>query len=175
MMSDSRHSCELCVSDGGKRLWRNAFCRIVSVADPDYPGFCRVILNQHVAEMTDLPDDERQALMRVVFAVEAVVREVVRPDKINLASLGNMVPHVHWHIIPRWREDRCFPNPIWAPAQRDAAASRTVSQTTTLTTAPATLDPTPASQLADELANKLAVALERRLGPTEQLSVGGPS
>ena len=74
MMSDSSRTCELCVSDGGKLLWRNAFCRIVSIADPDYPGFCRVILNRHVAEMTDLADDEQQELMRIVFAVEAVVR-----------------------------------------------------------------------------------------------------
>lgn len=171
MMNESSRTCELCVSNGGRLLWRNAFCRIVSVADPDYPGFCRVILNRHVAEMTDLADDEQQELMRVVFAVEAVVREVVKPDKINLASLGNMVPHVHWHVIPRWREDRCFPNPIWAPAQREATAS----QATNLTTAPAAIDPTRVLQLADELSNKLAVALAKRLGPPEMLSDGGQS
>ena len=163
MMSDSSRTCELCVSDGGKLLWRNAFCRIVSIADPDYPGFCRVILNRHVAEMTDLADDEQQELMRIVFAVEAVVRSVVKPDKINLASLGNMVPHVHWHVIPRWREDRCFPNPIWAAAQREATASQA--------TAPAAIDPTRVRQLADKLANEL----DKRLGPTEELQDGGQS
>ena len=163
MMSDSSRTCELCVSDGGKLLWRNAFCRIVSIADPDYPGFCRVILNRHVAEMTDLADDEQQELMRIVFAVEAVVRSVVKPDKINLASLGNMVPHVHWHVIPRWREDRCFPNPIWAVAQREATASQA--------TAPAAIYPARVLQLADEL----AVALSQRLGPPEALLDGGLS
>ena len=155
MMNDSSRTCELCVSNGGKLLWRNALCRIVSVADPDYPGFCRVILNRHVAEMTELADDEQQELMRVVLTVEAAVREVVKPDKINLASLGNMVPHVHWHIIPRWREDRCFPNPIWATALRPAA------------TIAAANDPTRVTQLIE--------ALAKRLGPTEMLENGGQS
>ena len=145
MMNDSNRCCDLCASTGGELLWKNAFCRIVSVADPDYPGFCRVILNRHAAEMTDLTNDEQQALMHIVFTVEAVVRDVVRPDKINLASLGNVVQHVHWHVIPRWREDRCFPNPIWAAPQRTA------------TGVPESDDPTRVRQLAD--------ALERRLGP----------
>lgn len=120
--SKSFESCELCTSPGGELVWENALCRVVSVADPDYPGFCRVILNRHEREMTDLPENEQHALMRIVLAVEAAVRRVLNPDKINLASLGNMTPHVHWHIIPRWREDRCFPNPIWGAAQRKAAS-----------------------------------------------------
>ena len=120
--SESLETCELCSSSGGERVWENALCRVVSVADPDYPGFCRVILNRHEREMTDLPENEQQELMRIVLAVEATVRRVLNPYKINLASLGNMTPHVHWHIIPRWREDRCFPNPIWGQAQRNEAS-----------------------------------------------------
>ena len=117
--SESLENCELCSSSGGELVWENALCRVVSVTDPDYPGFCRVILNRHEREMTDLSENEQQELMRIVLAVEATVRRVLNADKINLASLGNMTPHVHWHIIPRWREDRCFPNPIWGLAQRN--------------------------------------------------------
>ena len=62
---------------------------------------------------------ERDQLMAVVFAVEAAVRETMQPDKMNLASLGNMTPHVHWHVVPRFRDDRHFPNPIWAAPQRE--------------------------------------------------------
>jgi diadenosine tetraphosphate (Ap4A) HIT family hydrolase len=87
---------------------------VIWVDDPDYPGFCRVILNAHVKEMTDLPDTDRQRLMAVVFAVEAAVREVLNPDKVNLASLGNVVPHLHWHVIPRFADDRHFPDAVWA-------------------------------------------------------------
>lgn len=110
--------CVLCATDPSTVLWRDGFCRVIWVDEPAYPGFCRVILGAHVSEMTDLPLAARQRLMAVVFEVEAAVREVCRPDKINLASLGNMVPHVHWHVIPRWADDRCFPDAIWAPARR---------------------------------------------------------
>ena len=123
-MAERSDFCELCTTTGGTLAWKGALCRVVIVDDPDYPGFCRVILNRHAAEMTDLTTDEQQELMRIVFVVETVVREVVKPDKINLASLGNMVPHVHWHVIPRWRNDRCFPDPIWAPARRHPALAR---------------------------------------------------
>jgi diadenosine tetraphosphate (Ap4A) HIT family hydrolase len=115
-------SCELCTSIGGELVWGNTLCRVVNIDDPDYPGFCRVILNRHEREMTDLSEDAQQEMMRVVFAVEATLRRLLNPDKINLASLGNMTPHVHWHVIPRWRGDRCYPNPIWASAQRTDAS-----------------------------------------------------
>lgn len=112
--------CPLCACADEAVLWRDGFCRVIWVDDARYPGFCRVILNAHVREMTDLPAEQRRRLMEVVFAVETAVREVVRPDKINLASLGNVVPHVHWHVIPRWVDDVNFPEPIWATAQRAA-------------------------------------------------------
>jgi diadenosine tetraphosphate (Ap4A) HIT family hydrolase len=99
-------------------LWRDDFCRVVWVDDPDYPGFCRVILNEHVKEMTDLPVPRQGRLMTVLLTVEATVREALHPDKINLASLGNMVPHLHWHVIPRFADDRHFPDAIWAPPRR---------------------------------------------------------
>jgi diadenosine tetraphosphate (Ap4A) HIT family hydrolase len=112
--------CEFCESPGGPVLWRNELCRVVRVDEPDYPGFVRVILNRHAGEMADLDSTERDGLMAVVFAVEAAVRETMRPDKMNLASLGNMTPHVHWHVVPRFADDRHFPHPIWATPQREA-------------------------------------------------------
>lgn len=111
-------TCPLCFPADEALLWSDAFCRVIWVEDAHYPGFCRVILNTHVKEMTDLPSQDRTRLMDVVFVVEAAVRAAVRPDKINLASLGNMVPHVHWHIIPRWADDVNFPDAVWAPARR---------------------------------------------------------
>ena len=106
-------ACELCDALGGELLWQDEVCRVVRVNDPDYPGFCRVIWKRHVQEMTDLTADERRHLMAVTFAVERALRQVLSPDKINLASLGNVTPHLHWHVIPRYTDDRHFPNPIW--------------------------------------------------------------
>lgn len=109
-------NCPLCQNAGGEMVWQNELARIVLADEPDYPGFCRVILQQHAAEMTDLPAEQRQALMDIVWAVETVVRNTLQPTKINVASLGNVVPHVHWHIIPRWQDDMHFPAPIWGTA-----------------------------------------------------------
>ncbi|MBK7952770.1 MAG: HIT family protein [Candidatus Accumulibacter sp.] len=114
--------CELCESPGGEVVWESDLCRVVLVGEPDYPGFCRVILQRHLREMTDLPKPERLQLMNVLFAVETAIRSLCQPDKINLASLGNMTPHVHWHLIPRWRDDRHFPLPVWAMPQRVTSA-----------------------------------------------------
>ena len=112
--------CELCTTAGGIILWQDALCRVVQIDDHDYPGFCRIILNRHVKEVTDLKRTDREHLMLVVFAVEEAVREVMHPDKINLASLGNMTPHVHWHVIPRFKRVRHFPNPIWGESKRES-------------------------------------------------------
>jgi diadenosine tetraphosphate (Ap4A) HIT family hydrolase len=59
-----------------------------------------------------------------VLRTEKAIRHVMQPDKINLASLGNVVPHLHWHVIPRWRDDRHFPAPVWAAPARDATPRR---------------------------------------------------
>ena len=109
--------CELCIKPGDV-VYRHEKYRVILVDDENYPGFCRVIWNEHVKEMTDLSRADRIQLMDAVWRVEDAVRQVMRPDKINLASLGNMVPHLHWHVIPRYREDLHFPSPIWSQTQR---------------------------------------------------------
>lgn len=114
-------ACELCEEGGGEVLFRNEQLRIVLVDDAQYPGFCRVIWNAHVAEMTDLQPEQRSVLMKTVCQVESALREVMQAEKINLASLGNMVPHLHWHLIPRFSDDAHFPNPVWAAVQRQTA------------------------------------------------------
>ena len=113
-------SCPLCTAHGETVLWQDSSCRVVLVDDPDYPGYCRVIWQAHAKEMTELTASERSHFMDVVFAAEAVLCELLQPDKINLASLGNQTPHLHWHVIPRYRKDVNFPNPIWSARLRDA-------------------------------------------------------
>jgi len=115
-------ACELCGGDGGRLLWRDAQLRVVAVDDADYPGFVRVIWNEHVREWTDLPGAARAHLLQVLAVVEQGVREVMQPHKVNLASLGNVTPHLHWHVIPRYADDAHFPQPIWGQRQRDPAA-----------------------------------------------------
>lgn len=118
-------SCELCSADGGVVLWRDDFCRVVRPSVEGYPGFVRVIVNRHVKEMTDLA--ERARLMQVVFACESALRKLYTPEKVNLASLGNAVPHLHWHVIARFADDAHFPDAFWAPARRTAAPRAAVA------------------------------------------------
>ena len=113
--------CELCSSPAGNILFEDDHLRVVLVDEPGYPGFCRVIWKAHVKEMSDLTAADRQHLFDWLLRTEVAVRQVMKPDKINLASLGNMVPHLHWHVIPRFQNDAHFPSPIWAGARRSGA------------------------------------------------------
>jgi diadenosine tetraphosphate (Ap4A) HIT family hydrolase len=111
-------NCSLCKEalkpEEGQLIWRGDDCRIMMVNDPDLPGFCRVIWNHHVAEMTDLSYGQREHLMTLVYAVEEAIRQVMHPHKVNIAALGNMVPHIHWHVIPRYQDDVFFPGSVWS-------------------------------------------------------------
>jgi diadenosine tetraphosphate (Ap4A) HIT family hydrolase len=113
-------TCELCAGTGGELLWEDPRCRVVLIDEPGYAGYCRVIWNAHIAEMTDLDEADRLHCLRVLLAVETVLRELLAPHKVNLASLGNFTPHVHWHVIPRFRDDPHFPQSIWGQRQREA-------------------------------------------------------
>ncbi|WP_230970406.1 HIT family protein [Nitrogeniibacter aestuarii] len=114
-------TCPLCRTEGENILWQDEHCRIIRVEDADYAGYCRVIWTEHMAEMTDLDPAGRDLIMRRVFALEGAMRECFRPAKINVASLGNMVPHLHWHVIARFEDDAHFPDPIWAARRRAPA------------------------------------------------------
>jgi diadenosine tetraphosphate (Ap4A) HIT family hydrolase len=116
--------CALCLEDGGELLARGAALRVVLIDDPDHPAYLRVIWNEHVVEVSDLAHAHRAHLMAAVNAVETALRQVMHPDKINLASLGNQVPHVHWHVIARFVDDAHFPHPIWAARQREPSPAR---------------------------------------------------
>lgn len=111
-------ACPMCQPAApGSVLWSDDRARVI-LADQSrdafvFPGLCRVIWTAHVAEMTDLPASERAHLMDIVWDVEAALRAALNPDKINLASFGNFVPHLHWHLIPRWVDDSHFPESTW--------------------------------------------------------------
>jgi len=112
-------SCPLCTSDGGQLVWRGTHLRVIRADEPGFPAFYRVVWNAHVAEFSDLDAGQRQHCMDVVVQVEQALRQHLQPTKINLATLGNMVAHLHWHVIARFDWDSHFPAPVWAAAQRE--------------------------------------------------------
>ena len=117
----SASSCELCEQEGGIPVFRDDTLRVIRAVDADHPAFYRVIWSAHVAEWTDLPPADRSRIMQAVAKVETVLREHLKPTKVNLASLGNVVPHLHWHVIARFDWDARWPAPVWAPRQREVA------------------------------------------------------
>lgn len=124
-MSAAAPACPLCAADGGLVITRTPRFRVVRVTDePAFPAFYRLIWATHVAEFSDLADTDRHACMDAVTEIERVMRSLLAPTKVNIASLGNVVPHLHWHVVARFEGDSHFPAPIWAEARRDVAPPR---------------------------------------------------
>ena len=116
--------CPLCETDGGLLIFKNEQFRVIQATEAGFPAFYRVVWNAHVAEFSSLSVDERQSCMNAVVAVEQVLREQLEPSKINLAALGNAVPHLHWHVIARFDWDSHFPGSVWAASQRAENAEK---------------------------------------------------
>ena len=111
--------CPLCSEDGGTLIWRGEKLRVIRADEAGFPAFYRVVWNAHVAEFSDLGAADRAHCMDAVVQVEQALRQHVQPTKINLAALGNMVPHLHWHVVARFGWDSHFPAPLWAAAVRE--------------------------------------------------------
>lgn len=82
--------------------------------DQFFPGYTLLFTKDHVTELFHLDGTVRSSLMEEVSAVAEVLYGIYQPAKINYELLGNMVPHIHWHIVPRFSSDPLWPRPIWA-------------------------------------------------------------
>ncbi len=116
--------CPLCEGEGGRLVLRTPRFRVSHAQEAGFPGFYRLVWNDHVAEFSDLSPADRAHCMEAVALIEQAMREHLAPTKINLATLGNMVPHLHWHLIARHDWDSHFPAPVWAAASRQAPAAQ---------------------------------------------------
>ena len=117
-------ACPLCAEDGGALVWRGERLRVIRAQEAGFPAFYRVVWNAHVAEFSDLAAVDRVHCMEAVALVEQALRQHLSPTKVNIAALGNMVPHLHWHVIARFDWDSHFPSPVWAAAQRPSPAAQ---------------------------------------------------
>lgn len=93
--------------------------------DQFFPGWVVLVLKRHARELFELDAAERAAMMDDVVRVARVLDATFSPRKINYACLGNQVPHVHWHVVPRLSADPLPLEPVWAvphaPLRLDAA------------------------------------------------------
>ncbi len=117
---NQRQGCELCQQAGGVLLWSDEKWRLVRVDDAQFPGFYRLVAQAHVSEFSQLARAEQMHCMDLLAWVEKLMIQHLQPTKINLASLGNVVPHLHWHLVARFDWDSHFPSPIWVAPQRIA-------------------------------------------------------
>ncbi len=112
--------CPFCDGPGGTVVFEGPKFRVVRADEPGFPAFYRLIWSGHVTEFSDLSADERSQCIEAVVQVEQSLRAHVAPVKVNLASLGNAVPHLHWHVVARFSWDTHFPGSVWAQAVRQA-------------------------------------------------------
>ena len=112
--------CALCDTPGGRVVVQAAKWRLVHADEAGFPAFYRVVWQEHVREFSQLARADRILLADVLAATEEAILRRLSPTKVNVASLGNAVPHLHWHVIARFDWDSHFPGAVWAAAQRAA-------------------------------------------------------
>lgn len=115
--------CVLCEGPGGRLVFEGAKLRVIHADEAGFPAFYRVVWRDHAPEFSDLDAADRAVCMEAVVVVEQCLREHLAPAKMNIAALGNMVAHLHWHVIARFADDSHFPGSVWAPVQRDRIAA----------------------------------------------------
>ena len=103
-------------------IFKNDQLRVIQAIEVGFPAFYRVVWNAHVPEFSDLTFEERSTCMNAVVTVEQTLRVELKPTKVNLATMGNAMPHLHWHVIARFDWDSHFPGSVWAAVQREPDA-----------------------------------------------------
>lgn len=114
-----QENCILCSTTGGELIAQTPQFRVIRATDqPLFPLTYRLIWQAHVQEFSDLNKDQRYLCCDAMAWLEAAMRRFLKPDKMNLATLGNVVPHLHWHVIARYEWDSTFPAPVWGAVAR---------------------------------------------------------
>ncbi len=99
-------------------IYQNTLIR-VEVESSEIP-WVKIFTQRAVKEFSQCTADEKQEIFRAIDVVEKSMLEYFNADKINIASFGNMLPHVHWHVMARFEQDSYFPEPMWGTKQRQA-------------------------------------------------------
>ena len=124
----SKHmdSCQMCTkwnTEPELRIAELKQCYVLLNRDQFFPGYTFVVAKEHVTELFHLDQEARATIIEEVASTAAALYKLFKPDKINYELLGNMVPHMHWHLVPRFRTDRLWPRPIWAEPHEEVVLS----------------------------------------------------
>lgn len=110
-------TCPMCSKwndDADLRVAELEHCYVLLNRDQFFPGYCFVFAREHVTELFHLDPATRGAIVEEVNRVAAALNSVFQPTKMNYELLGNMVPHMHWHLVPRFDTEPLWPKPIWS-------------------------------------------------------------
>ena len=109
--------CPMCSKwqeESDLRIVELDYCYVLLNRDQYFPGYSFVLTKAHVTELFHLDVTTRQGIIEEVNSVAGALYRVFAPTKINYELLGNMVPHMHWHLVPRCSDDPLWPRPIWS-------------------------------------------------------------
>jgi diadenosine tetraphosphate (Ap4A) HIT family hydrolase len=84
-----------------------------------WTGYCVLVSRTHAAELSQLPDDERSDFLNEMCILAQAIEATFQPKKMNYELLGNQVPHLHWHLFPRYADDRDPARPVWFAIDAD--------------------------------------------------------
>ena len=115
-------ACPMCLrweADVDLRIAELEHSYLILNRDQFFPGYTLLFTKQHATELFHLDRAVRTGIMEEVSHVAEALFDVFGPDKINYELLGNMVPHIHWHLVPRFSSERLWPRPIWAEAHSE--------------------------------------------------------
>ena len=90
-----------------------ALCELRLIDDANYPWLVLVPRAPDARELIDLDGQQRALLVEEIACCEQLLLDAFRPDKLNVAALGNMVPQLHVHVIARFAQDPAWPAPVW--------------------------------------------------------------
>ncbi len=99
-------------------LFKNNLIKI-EIESSEIP-WLKIFTNESIKEFSDCNEETKQEIWKYLDLIEKEMINYFNPEKINIASFGNYLPHVHFHIMARFKEDSFFPEPMWGKKQREA-------------------------------------------------------
>ena len=88
-------------------------CQLRLMNNSDFPWVILVPEKNDIVEIMDLKANEFNKLNSEILQVAKIIKSVFNPDKLNVATLGNIVPQMHIHIVARFKNDKLFPKTVW--------------------------------------------------------------
>ena len=94
----------------------------IEIEESEIP-WLKIFTQEPYKEMSEVPSAIKLEIYALLDKIEKEMLTYYQPKKINIASFGNYMPHVHWHIMARFEEDSYFPEPMWGTKQRETTLS----------------------------------------------------